>query len=143
MNLKRFGINVLVLTVLLTPFLSFAQIDFPGQGNPVEVTTPASSPSPSSQSTFPNPLKVDTISQLISLVLNSIVLPIGGMVAVGYIIYAGFILVTAQGNPKQIEEGKKAFYNACIGTAILLGAVAIADVVKNTICSLSTTICTG
>lgn len=79
-----------------------------------------------------NPLKVNSIQNLISEGLKFVVnlLAIAGVV---YIIWTGFMFVKAQGNQGELEAAKKAFFNAIVGMAIILGAWAIAQVVANTI----------
>lgn len=79
-----------------------------------------------------NPLKVDSIQALISVVLKFVVnlLAIAGVL---YIIWTGFMFVRAQGNPGELETAKKSFLNALIGMAIILGAWAIATAIANTI----------
>lgn len=47
--------------------------------------------------------------------------------------YAGYLFVTAQGNPGELSAAKKALLTALIGGVIVLGARAILDVVKGTI----------
>lgn len=87
------------------------------------------------QINLPNPLKNGTNNLLdfIKVVVNNVLLPIGGVVATMYIIYSGFLFVTAQGDPKKIETAKAAFTYAVIGTAILLGAWAISEGIAATI----------
>ncbi|MEK7118691.1 MAG: hypothetical protein AAB869_03710 [Patescibacteria group bacterium] len=48
------------------------------------------------------------------------------------IIYAGFILVSAGGDPAQITKGKLWVLSTLVGAAIILGARVIADVVFGT-----------
>lgn len=87
---------------------------------------------PPAPSTIKNPLKVNSIQELISEVLKFTVnlLAIAGVL---YIIWAGLKLVAAQGNDAKITEAKKSFMNAIIGMAIILGAWAIATAIANTI----------
>jgi hypothetical protein len=82
--------------------------------------------------TISNPLKVNSIQDLISEALKFVVnlLAIAGVV---YIIWTGFLFVKAQGNPTELEKAKKSFMNAIIGMAIILGAWGIATVIANTI----------
>jgi hypothetical protein len=128
-------ISILALVV----FISFAPLVF-GQGgqgqNPP--STPGTGPNPPAGPygiTIDNPLKEGTNSlyDFISLVVNNVILPIGGVIAVIYIIYAGFLFVTASGNEAKLKTAKTAFLYAVIGTAILLGAWAISEAVKGTI----------
>lgn len=50
-----------------------------------------------------------------------------GIVAVGVIVYAGFLWMTAGGDPGQVEKAKQWIINAVIGLAIMLSAFAIAS----------------
>ena len=79
-----------------------------------------------------NPIQANSIQELIAKVLVFVVnlLAIAG---VFYILWAGLMLVMAQGNESKLEAAKKSFLNAIIGMAIILGAWAIAQVISNTI----------
>jgi hypothetical protein len=81
-----------------------------------------------------NPFKVgDNIYELFKAVVNNILLPIGGVIAVMAFIWAGFLYVTAQGNEAQIKKAHQAFLYTAIGTAVLFGAWVIANVIEQTI----------
>ncbi len=88
--------------------------------------------------TIPNPLKDKnaTIMSIIVSLLNGVVMPIGAVLVVMYIIYAGFTFVTAQGKPAEIDKAKQRLLWALVGGAILLGAAAISKVVETTIKTL-------
>lgn len=79
-----------------------------------------------------NPINANSIQDLISQALKFAVnlLAIAGVL---YIIWSGFLMVKAQGNPEELKKAKAAFMNAVIGMAIILGAWAIATVIANTI----------
>ncbi|MFZ5392340.1 MAG: pilin [Patescibacteria group bacterium] len=64
--------------------------------------------------------------------LNAItfLLSIAGFLAVGYIIYGGYILVSSAGNEQQVQTGKKALTNAIIGFIIALAGVVIVQTIK-------------
>lgn len=91
--------------------------------------------------TITNPLKggTNSLAGFINLVLQNVVMPIGGLVAVIFIIYSGFLFVTARGNETKLATAKKAFMYAAIGTAILLGALGISIAIQNTISSITST----
>lgn len=111
---------------MVLPLFTHAQDNSTGGGGPNSSVTV----------TIENPLSdktANSIPAVLKIVFNDLVLPIGAMVAVIYIMYAGFMMVTARGNTKQIEEAKNAFFNAAIGTAILLGAWAISQAIATTI----------
>ncbi len=79
-----------------------------------------------------NPLQVDSLEDLIVAILNifiTLMIP----VIVFFIILAGFKYVTAQGNSHKVEEATSTLLYAVIGGVLILGAVAIAEIVKNTV----------
>lgn len=108
-----------------------------GPANPPPTTNPGglSGNNTSFGISFPNPLAngEDNLYEFIRLVINNVVMPIGGVIAVFYIILAGFKFVTAQGDTKQIEQARAALLYAAIGTAILLGAWVISLAIESTI----------
>lgn len=79
-----------------------------------------------------NPLKVDTVIELLKALLG-IMIQIGLPLAAIAIIYSGFLMVTAQGNEEKLGTAKKAFGYAVLGTLILLGAWVIITAIENTI----------
>jgi len=85
----------------------------------------------------PLPEGVDTITELIQLILESIVLPIGSIVVVFFIIFTGFKFVTAQGNPEKISEARQMFVWTIVGTAVLLGSWAIVVAIEGTLCEIT------
>lgn len=102
----------------------------PGGGG----TTPTPAPAPISQKIIiNNPFKQNTIKGLIETIVNDILLPIGGVVAVLMIMYAGYLYVTARGNPAEITKAHEALKWAVIGAAILLGAWVISQAITTTI----------
>ena len=85
-----------------------------------------------------NPLKgINSIQSFVEVVLNNIVLPIGSVVVVLFIIYTGFLFVTARGNPEKIESAKRTLLWVVIGTAILLGSVVISAAITGTLCEIA------
>jgi hypothetical protein len=99
---------------------------------------PGSSPGGQSQSikfSFPNPFSKagDNLFDVMKNIVNQIILPIGGVLAVLAFIFTGFKYVLAKGKPEKIQEANRAFLYTVIGTAILLGAWVIANVIGNTV----------
>lgn len=90
-------------------------------------------------SRLPNPLanNVNSITDFVREVLGNIVLPIGSIVVVFFIIYAGYLFVTAGGNEKKLETAKKTLLWVLIGSAVLLGSWAIALAVEGTLCRIA------
>lgn len=82
-----------------------------------------------------NPTSIPTLFDFIKAILT-IVVKIGIPVATVFIIWSGFLFLTAQGNEEQLKKAKHSFVWACVGTAVLLGAWLLATAIKGTIDSL-------
>ena len=81
-----------------------------------------------------NPFKLGgSLIDFFTAILNNIILPIGGIIAVLAFIWAGFLYVTAQGNQAQISKAHTALLYSAIGTALLVGSAVIANIIQNTI----------
>ena len=79
-----------------------------------------------------NPLCVNTLDQAIYAVLG-VIIQIGSIVLVIFFVYAGFNFVSAQGDPKKLETARHAFFGVVVGAAILIGAEALSQMIKNTL----------
>lgn len=121
-RIRQFSIFFITLSIFVLPFFVLA-------GNPPQP------PSSGYNILIPNPLVGGTnnLYSFISLVINNVLMPLGGVIVVIYIIYSGFLFVTARGNETKLATAKRAFMYAVIGTAILLGAWAISLAIKATI----------
>jgi len=84
--------------------------------------------------TIKNPLGDEntSVEDLLKRVLDLVAI-VGGIVVVFFIIYSGYTLVMARGNPEGLKKGKEMLFATIIGGAILLGAGVIASVVVNTV----------
>lgn len=133
MNLKKLNIVFSILVVLalilglVLPFITSADtlLDKPpaeGSGEPYVIK-------------IPNPLKngQDDLPGLLVWVIDNAIIPIGGIVAALMIMYAGFMYVTARGNPGDITKAHQALLWAAVGAAILLGAKVLATAIQGTI----------
>lgn len=69
----------------------------------------------------------------IALAAVEILMRIGGMVAVGYIIYGGFRYMTSRGEPENTAEAKNTIINAIIGLVIVIISVSVVNFVGNRI----------
>jgi len=136
MNKKLILKNILSGTILL--FL-FAPMLILAQTPPQTPTgTPPQQPPTAKpiefKITIDPPFKGDkTIQGFIEMIINDLVIPIGGVIAVLMIMYAGFLFVTAGGDPGKITKAKDALLYAAIGAAILLGAWTISKAIGGTI----------
>lgn len=75
----------------------------------------------------------DNLIDLVKAVINNIVLPLAGVLIVLAFIFTGFKYVMARGNPSEIGKAHNALKFTVIGTAILLGATAITEVITGTL----------
>ncbi len=124
------------LLIILTPLLLFFVISFD------LVLAQGSGGNPSISVTLNNPFGTqDSLFGLIRTIINDVVLPIGGVIAVLAFIFSGFLYVTAQGNETKLKEAHRALLYTSIGTAVLLGAWVIANVVCRTIAALGGPAC--
>lgn len=80
-----------------------------------------------------SPLKnIDSIEGLLVAILNIIIILMIPII-VFFIILAGFKYVTAQGNASQVEDATRALTYAIIGGVLILGAVAISQIIANVV----------
>jgi hypothetical protein len=78
-----------------------------------------------------NPLAgISSIPDLLAAVLNVIII-IAIPIIIFFLMLAGFKYVTARGNPSTISEASQALLYAIIGGVLILGATAIAQIIKN------------
>jgi len=80
-----------------------------------------------------NPLGEGTTITSFFLDLIRILLIFAIPIIVFFIIYAGFLMVTANGKPEQISKGKTALLYAVIGGLLILGANLILTVIQGTV----------
>ena len=83
---------------------------------------------------FSNPLRpgLDSIAGFTSAALKAatyILFP----VAVVFMVYSGFLFITAQGNSEKLSKAKMNFFWTVVGIALLLGAWALSELIRGTI----------
>lgn len=71
-----------------------------------------------------NPLKADSVPELIGIIIKA-VLGIVGSIALLMFIYGGFMWLTSGGNDKKIEEGRKTLVWSILGLALIFASYAI------------------
>ena len=80
--------------------------------------------------TIDNPLKAETIGELITTIADFAV-TIGLPIAIIFIVYSGFLFVSARGNEKKLETAKEGFKWSIIGAALIVGADFLARAIVN------------
>lgn len=67
----------------------------------------------------------------VGLAVIEILLRLGGLVAVGFVVYGGFSYITSQGEPEKTKSARNTIVNAVIGVAIAtIATVAVAFIGK-------------
>jgi hypothetical protein len=69
----------------------------------------------------------------VALALFEIILRLGGLVAVGFVIYGGFQYILSQGEPDRLKGARGTIINALIGLAITISATVIVNLVAGSI----------
>lgn len=111
---------VLLSYTFIVPAISFAELT---GGAPV-------------QGKITNPIpKITDIPGLVQTILTGLI-KIGIPIIALFIIYSGFLFVFARGNPEKLETAKTTLLYTLIGSAILLGSWAIAQMISATVTSL-------
>jgi len=72
----------------------------------------------------------DDIRLIIARIIRA-VLGFLGIIAFSIITYAGYVIMTSEGNEEKISQGKKILINAVIGIAIILSSFAIVQFIIN------------
>jgi hypothetical protein len=84
------------------------------------------------QTYLDNPLgNIENIEDITLVILN-FVMTVGVPLIAIFIIIAGFNFVTAQGDPGKLGKAKQALMWTLIGAAVLMGAVVLSALIKDT-----------
>ena len=115
---------ILIAFLILAPVLSFAENTETTPNNP-------------NAGRIVNPLgsSVTSLPDFIHTLLTG-VLRVGIPVVALAIIYCGFLFVSARGNAEKLTKAKDALLYTLIGSAILLGSWAIAQMISGTVLAL-------
>ena len=85
---------------------------------------------------FRNPLASSTVMALLKGFVLAVVY-VGTPALVVFMVYSGFLFVSAQGNPQGLSKAKSNFVTAIIAGVILLSLWAMVELVGNTVAGLS------
>ena len=77
--------------------------------------------------------KPEGAAVLVNSVLNRLVFPTVGGIALLYLIYGAFILITSQANPEKLQQGKTMVMGAIIGLVFTLSVVLIVNLIAGQI----------
>ena len=79
--------------------------------------------------------RIDTIGGddgLISTITN-LAVPIAILCLIVLVVYAGYMLISSQGNPDKLKEGKEVLTNAIVGFLVIVLSVVILLLISNTL----------
>lgn len=79
-----------------------------------------------------NPLGYESLTTFLANLLK-IVSQIGFPVIVLFIVYIGFLFISAQGNPEKLKTARNYFFWAVVGALIVLGASALSLAIQATV----------
>lgn len=131
MNKAISHLKYILYGFFLLPFVSLAQGPVGDEGGPGPIGGEGG-PAGSAGSSLVNPLGNKTLMQLLSQILD-VILVFAVPLIVFMIIYAGFMYVTARGNENQVGKASKALMYAVVGGMIILGAKVIMLVIQGTV----------
>jgi hypothetical protein len=141
--MKKISTTLLSLSILFVIGASLAYAQQPGSGGGGQSGSGGSPAVQPIAINFPNPFGTNTsLFSLLRTVINGIILPIGGVLAVLSFIYSGFLYVVAQGNETKLKTAHKALLYTTIGTAVLLGSWVLANAICQTIGQIGGPVCT-
>jgi len=128
--MKKYTISIILVSFLVFfPVLSMAQTGANQNPNPTAANQ-------NLRGTLDNPFGTSgpqNLMDLFAFIIDNLIIPIGAIIAVLAFIYAGFMYVRAAGDETKIKTAHNALLYASVGTAILLGAKVIIEVLKGTI----------
>jgi len=130
--MNRFLQGVYVWSLLLVSGVAFAQGTGTGGGGD---ETGTGGDGAGGTAVLENPLRASSITQFF-LDLLQIILIFAVPIIVFFIIYAGFLYVTARGNQEQVTKASRALGYAILGGVIILGAQVILTVIEGTVAAV-------
>ena len=79
-----------------------------------------------------NPLAVEGVADFVALVLKVLVMVALPIISF-FIVYSGFLFLTAQGKPENLSKAKENLVYVLIGATLILGAWVIATLIGGTV----------
>jgi hypothetical protein len=83
-----------------------------------------------------NPLKFGDIASFIAGALKVLVMVALPVITL-FVVYSGFMFVTAQGRPEKLKEAKTNFVYVILGALLIMGAWIIATLIGGTVSQLT------
>lgn len=127
--------HLFLLSVVLLPAAVFAQSNCVGSINAAQGCA-QNNAAQGLRFSLVSPLdpSINSIEALLVAILNILII-ISIPIIVFFVIYAGFMYVTAQGNQEKVKTATRSLTYAVIGAVLILGAVALTQIIRNIIAS--------
>lgn len=130
---KIMGVFLLVMFILTPTLVAAQSVSFECEAYGIGCPDSSSSKTSSGESqSFENPLGYSSISELLRAVLDAVV-TIAFPFIVLFLVYAGFLFVSAQGNEEKLGTAKKVFLWTVVGGLLILGAEALSIAIEGTV----------
>ena len=128
-NIKRAGAAIAAAALLAAPTMVFAQA---AGSNPFVKAQQYTNDVGSSAGIRTNRSLQEIVGQIINIALGFL-----GILLLAYLLYAGFLWMTAGGDSKKVDEAKTMIRNAIIGLIIIVAAFAISNFVLTNLASIT------
>jgi len=122
---------VMLLSIFLIPYFVFAQMPEDvnrSTGASSEMTAKGLLRQLGDKAGYETAVGQNNISAVVAAVINGF-LAILGIIFLFYLIHAGYLWMTAQGNEEQVTKAKDEIRNAIVGIIIIIAAYAIVNYV--------------
>ena len=125
-------LSIIILSLALLSHVAFAIEAESGGTTPGGAESEGTTPAPAKIVPLQNPLnEINSVNDLLYKFVDLAIF-LGVIFAVFMFFWIGFKFVMARGNSSELEEARKWFFYAVIGTAILISSKVIVEVLKNT-----------
>ena len=131
--------STLVLVFFLPLFTAFAQqggqfriMQLLEGGSVSSPQVPGGSVSHQVGAQLDNPIKFNSLGQLVTAIID-IIIQIAVPLAALFLIYSGYLFVSARGSDEDLKKAKSIFLWTLVGIAVLLGAKLLSGVIEGTI----------
>lgn len=124
-------VTVFAASLFAAPLAAGAQTTV-GTSNGDPTTVGTSNGGSNSSATLQNPLKVDSLGQLIESAVTAFAY-VAIIIAAAALIWVGFKFVAARGNSEKMKEAKNWLVYIVIGVALILGARLILGIIIGTL----------
>ncbi len=133
-QILRYSFVFILAFTLVMPFVvGAADSSTPGKKSTPDSSTPGASTKVTGINfTIKNPIKVNSIPELIKTILEAVII-IGVPIVALAIIYCGFLFVQARGNGEEIKKAKTALIYTIVGAMLLLGSWVLAQAIQSTV----------